>query len=113
MTTKLIVSLLVVSIASAAEKAPEFRHHLIDNTLPQNERLQGDYGLTALVDIDRDDDLDFVLGGRQPKPARLYWYEFQRADHWVRHDVGTDFQSDVGLAAVDVDGARWPDLVCR
>jgi hypothetical protein len=42
----------------------------------------------------------------------LYWYEFQGADQWVRHDVGTGYQSDVGLAALDVDGDGWADLVC-
>jgi len=90
----------------------EFRYHLIDDSLPQNDKLQGDYGLTALVDLDRDGDLDFVVGGGQPKPERLYWYEFQGADQWVRHDVGTGYQSDVGLAAFDVDGDGWVDLVC-
>jgi hypothetical protein len=89
-----------------------FRHHFIDQTLPQNDRFQGDYGLTALVDINRDGHLDFVIGGRLPGPQRLYWYEFQSADKWVRHEIGTGYQSDVGLAALDVDGDGWIDLVC-
>jgi hypothetical protein len=64
------------------------------------------------VDLDHDGDLDFVAGGRQPAPDRLYWFEYQAADRWVRHDVGTGYQSDVGLAALDVDGDGWMDLVC-
>lgn len=88
-----------------------FRHHFIDRDLPVNGKNYGDYGLTALADIDRDGDLDFVLGGRQPPPERLYWFEFQGADKWVRHEVGTGYQSDVGLAALDVDRDGWIDLV--
>ena len=104
---------LLLAIATTAwSQELRFRHHFIDQTLPQNDRLQGDYGLTALVDINHDGHLDFVLGGRQSGPERLYWYEFQAVDKWVRHEIGTGYQSDVGLAALDVDGDGWIDLVC-
>jgi hypothetical protein len=96
--------------ASGAEF--QFRHHFIDRSLPVTEKLVGDYGLTALVDLDRDRDLDFVMGGRPFNPSQLYWFEYQGADNWVRHLVGTNYLSDVGLAALDVDGDGWPDLVC-
>lgn len=89
-----------------------FRHHLVDETLPVTVKQVGDYGLTALVDLDKDGDLDFVLGGRATKPSRLYWFEFQAANKWVRHDVGTNYLSDVGLAPLDVDADGWMDLVC-
>ncbi len=81
----------------AADADLQFRHHFVDRTPPVSNAGVGDYGLTALVDLDRDGDLDFVLGGRPSRPSRLYWYEFQAADRWVRHEVGTDYLSDVVL----------------
>ena len=90
----------------------QFRHHFISRELPINERRVGDYGLTALVDVDRDGDLDFVLGGRPSQPSQLYWFEFQSPAQWVQHTAGTNFLSDVGLAALDVDRDGWIDFVC-
>lgn len=90
----------------------KFRHHIIDTTLPVSPEGFGDYGLTALVDIDKDGKLDFVTGGRNMKPATLYWYRFVSPDKWDRHVVGWDYLSDVGIAAHDIDGDGWLDLVC-
>ena len=102
--------LLTVPCLNAAEF--RFQHHFIPHSLPTDAKGTGDYGLTALADLDRDGDLDFVLGGRGIKPARLYWFEFRGASNWVQHIVGTNYQSDVGLAPLDVDGDGWTDLVC-
>ncbi len=117
MRTRTISILLLVGLTLAA-KCPlysadlKFRHHFVSRELPITDRSVGDYGLTALVDLDRDGDLDFVLGGRPYQPSRLYWFEFQAADHWVQHVVGTNYLSDVGLAPLDVDRDGWIDLVC-
>ncbi len=106
------LNLSLTSAGAAAEPTtsqPEsttkmgFRHHYIDREIPG-----GSWGQTALVDMDRDGDLDFVTG---QSGGDIYWYEYQDADHWTRHLLGNSSPSDVGGVAVDVDGDKWIDFV--
>jgi hypothetical protein len=104
---------IIIAVATAASGGElQFRHHFINGDLPVSPRGTGDYGLTALVDLDRDGDLDFVFGGKPSQPSQLFWYEFKKPNEWVRHLVGTNYLSDVGLAALDIDKDGWLDLVC-
>jgi CubicO group peptidase (beta-lactamase class C family) len=92
--------------AASADALPlRFRQHFIDRDLPGDS-----YGQTSLVDLDRDGDLDFITGGRDPNRT-VYWFEFERPDRWTRHVLGTQHPSDVGGTAFDVDRDGWIDHV--
>jgi hypothetical protein len=100
----LFTSLCLLAFSAVAGEL-KFQHHFIDLDLPGDS-----YGQTCLVDVDRDGDLDFITGGRD-RSKTVYWFEFQSADKWVRHVVGTNHPSDVGGTAIDVDGDGWLDHV--
>lgn len=85
-----------------AEKL-HFKHHFGDREI-QEDAL----GQTALVDLDRDGDLDFITGKRR---GTVWWYEYLSADHWKRHTLGENSSSDVGGAALDVNRDGWIDFV--
>jgi len=64
-------------------------------------------GQTSLVDVDRDGDLDWVVGQR----GKMWWFEYVAADDWIRHDMGSGAKTDVGGCAFDIDGDGWVDQV--
>jgi hypothetical protein len=107
-----LITVWILGLCQVSAADFQFRHHFIESNLPVRDKTVGDYGLTALVDLDGDRDLDFVLGGRPSKPSTLYWFEFQAPNRWIQHVVGTNYLSDVGLAALDVDRDGAMDLVC-
>jgi hypothetical protein len=80
-----------------------FKHYVIDTDLPT-----GNYAQTALVDLDNDGRLEYVLGQQY---GDLYWYKYHAPDRWSRHLLGVDSPSDVGACTVDVTGSGYPDLV--
>lgn len=88
-----------------------FRHHYISRYLPLVRGI-GDYGQTALADLDRDGKLDFVCGRKGPgEESVLYWFENRGSEAWGQHLLGHDTRSDVAACALDVDGDGWVDLV--
>jgi hypothetical protein len=98
-----VYGLMFISTNARAEF--RFAHHFIDADLPGKE-----YGQTSLVDVDRDGDLDFITGGKDPQ-KHVFWFEYQGPDKWVRHVLGDNHPSDVGGTAIDVDGDGWVDHV--
>lgn len=80
-----------------------FRHHYIDRDLPGSA-----YGQTALADIDKDGDLDFVTGRAN---GDITWFAYEAPDRWKRHLLGRKSPSDVGGRVLDVDRDGTLDFV--
>ena len=95
------VVVICVSYSLAHAAFPNFEYHPID-------RIGNQMGQTSLVDIDKDGDLDWVVGER----ARTWWFEYIGPDRWIRHDLGQGVCTDVGGTAFDIDGDAWIDQFC-
>jgi hypothetical protein len=81
----------------------QFQHRFIDRDLPG-----GGWAQTALADVDKDGRLDYITGqSRGP----IVWYRQERLDRWERRPLGDNSPSDVGGAALDVDGDGWVDFI--
>jgi hypothetical protein len=79
---------------------PRFETHTIAEV---GQRM----GQTSLVDVDRDGDLDWVVG----QAGRMWWFEYESAQRWIQHDMGSGARTDVGGCAVDIDRDGWIDQV--
>lgn len=80
-----------------------FKHHYIDDQLPGDS-----WGQTALVDVDKDGDQDFITGRKE---GEVRWYEFVSPEEWRMHRLGQNSPSDVGGAVLDVDRDGWADFI--
>jgi hypothetical protein len=89
------------SPARAAEMT--FRHHFVDRELPGSS-----WGQTAVADLDRDGRPDFITGRSR---GEILWYRLESPGRWTRYRLGEQSPSDVGGAALDVDGDGWVDFV--
>lgn len=82
---------------------PAFERHRID-------AIGNLLGQTALADIDRDGDLDWVAGTADGAGGDIWWWEYRGPDEWIRHWLGTG-HTDVGGAVHDVNGDGWLDVL--
>jgi len=80
---------------------PRFECYTID-------KIGHNMGQASLVDIDKDGDLDWVVGCQG---GDIWWFEYQGPDKWVRHNLGHQAPTDVGGVVFDIDGDGWLDHV--
>jgi len=91
---KIIIQLLVSILPTSLCFAQNFDFEV--HEIGRHGKLMGQ---TALVDLDSDDDLDWVYGLR----GNLFWFEYQKPDQWVHHKLGKGAKTDVGGCPVDFD----------
>lgn len=100
MKTIVISSLMILSIVQCIGQNMKFEYHRIADFL--------DYmGQTSLVDVDNDNDLDWVFGRR----GEMYWYEYISASEWKLHEIGKGAKTDVGGCSIDINQDGWIDFV--
>lgn len=97
-TRAFLFVVIVAGAGLACGAVPRFEIHTI-------AEVGYEMGQTSLVDIDKDGDLDWVVGER----TRTWWFEYAGPDRWIQHTLGEGAQTDVGGTAFDVDGDGWID----
>src|SRR5688572_7572442 len=95
--------ILASSPTSSAAEFPRFTVHRIDN-------FGKNIGQTALADVDKDGDLDWIAGNASYAGGEISWWEYQGSDKWIRHPLGKG-NTDVGGSAFDVNRDGWIDFV--
>ncbi len=93
----------LTGFAQEQSEFPSFTYYKIDNI---GNRL----GQTSLADVDNDGDLDWITGAAKGAGAKMWWWEYKKANQWVRYDIGLG-NTDVGGSTYDVNGDGWVDIL--
>lgn len=102
-TGLLVVWIGCMTMASQAQtRFPQFSVHTIDH-------IGSKMGQTALKDVDQDGDLDWIVGEANHSQSRIWWWEYQGPDVWIRHFLGKG-NTDVGGTAHDLNEDGWVDV---
>src|SRR5687768_8683057 len=99
----LLLAVVVSVLNTVAADFPNFTLHTIDH-------FGKSIGQTALADVDKDGDLDWIAGNASYAGGEISWWEFRGPTNWLRHPIGKS-NTDVGGAAHDVNNDGWIDVV--
>lgn len=97
-----LVLLIICNFLFIQGQVPEFKYYEIGEV---KEELLGQ---SSLIDIDKDGDLDWIVGS---SGGPVYWFEYHSAEKWTKHLIGEDALTDKGGVAFDVDGDGLIDQV--
>ena len=100
MKTSLIILFIVLKTFQSFGQKMNFEYHEIGEF---SYRM----GETSLVDVDNDNDLDWVFGSF----GEMYWYEYISPTDWKLHEIGKGAKTDVGGCPIDVNHDGWIDFV--
>ena len=92
------LTLGLADFGAFAVEFPRFTVHRIDH-------FGRNIGQTALVDVDRDGDLDWIAGNSSysgPGGGEICWWVFQEPDKWTRHTLGKG-NTDAGADSTAFD----------
>lgn len=95
---------LFAMASSALAALPTFTENLMGNT------GQDSQGQTTMVDVDKDGDLDWLMGANG---AGIYFFENQGLEagkvKWAMHKVGANGGCETSGKAMDINGDGYPD----
>jgi hypothetical protein len=93
----------VIAASALGDDRLKFQPHVL---FTENS---GNWAQTGVADIDKDGRLDFIAGNYEG----IYWWENPGtlSGQWKKHTIAKGSPSDVGGAAMDVDGDGWIDWV--
>jgi hypothetical protein len=93
----------VIAASALGDDRLKFQPHVL---FTENS---GNWAQTGVADIDKDGRLDFIAGNYEG----IYWWQNPGtlSGQWKKHTIARGSPSDVGGAAMDVDGDGWIDWV--